>query len=71
MTRDWRCIKCDGNPDWKDCLDCSIDDNDKPITCTACPEDLTLISNGDDIPKWMCGDEPIDNCFDQDGQNCT
>ena len=51
QTLDWRCVKCDFNENaaWAHCIDCSVDGNNMPVSCTVCEEfdpQYELIPNG-------------------------
>lgn len=74
MSRDSTCIECDEyevDNEWEDCLECAIDNNNKPLTCTVCEEGKELIPNGKEIPLFYCGFHTILECHLQVGQNCT
>lgn len=65
MSRDWTCVACnqDDNPQWENCEECALDNNNAPYTCTVCADDKTLLPNGDLIPRFVCGDVPIEHCY--------
>lgn len=67
MSRDSTCIECNVNEVlavdaisiWEGCLECSIDNNNDPHSCTVCEDGMELIPNGKLIPAFYCGYHPI------------